>query len=44
MCKVTMNMVADCVREAERYGLTDEQFYLDFEDFINELSVRDHNN
>lgn len=31
------------VKEAEELGLTNEQFWINFEDEINELSVKDHN-
>lgn len=31
------------VKEAEELGLTNEQFWIDFEDELNELSVKDHN-
>lgn len=31
------------VKAAEIAKMTDEQFFIDFEDSINELSVKDHN-
>lgn len=30
------------VMEAEELGLTDEQFWIDFEDELNEISIKDH--
>ena len=31
------------IKEAEMLGLTNEQFWIDFEDELNELSIKDHN-
>lgn len=30
------------IKEAEYYQMTNEQFFIDFEDRINELSIKDH--
>lgn len=42
MCQVTLKLCLMCVEEAEKNNLTDEQFYLSFEDIINKASVKDH--
>lgn len=42
MCQVTLEMVKLTVEEAEKYKMTDEQYYLDFEDKLNAWSVKDH--
>lgn len=35
--------VAYIVEVAEKAGFTNEQFYIDWEDFLNKVSIRDHN-
>lgn len=42
MCQASLQMLMMTVIEAEKVGMTDEQFYLNFEDAVNELSVKDH--
>ena len=42
MCQVALHMATLAADEAERLKLTDEQFYINFEDALNILSVRDH--
>ena len=42
MCQASLQMLMMTVIEAEKAGMTDEQFYLNFEDTVNELSVKDH--
>lgn len=44
MCQASLEMVKLTVEEAEKYKMTDEQYYLDFEDELNALSVKDHSN
>ncbi len=43
MCQVTLKMVTAVVEEAERLNMCDKPFYLEFEDALNLLSVKDHN-
>lgn len=42
MCKATIQMAMLTVAEAERCDMVDKQFYIEFEDILNELSVKDH--
>lgn len=42
MCEATLQMLIMTVIEAEKAGLTDEQFYINFENSVNELSIKDH--
>lgn len=42
MCKVVIQMATSVVDEAERCNMTDEQFFIEFEDALNLLSVKDH--
>ena len=42
MCQAALHMATLAADEAERLNLTDEQFYINFEDALNILSVRDH--
>lgn len=42
MCNVVIKLLLQTVEEAEKSGLTNEQFYLAFEDIINAASVKDH--
>lgn len=44
MCQVTLKLVTQCIEEAEADNLTDEQFFINFEDCLNNLSCKDHNN
>lgn len=44
MCQATLKMATRCIEEAEKFNLTNEQFFLNFEDCLNLLSVKDHNN
>ena len=34
----------ELIEVTERLGYTNEQVFIDFEDELNELSIRDHNN
>lgn len=34
--------INEIVRVAEKAHLTDEQFYIDWEDYLNQISVKDH--
>lgn len=34
----------ELIEATERLGYTNEQAFIDFEDELNELSIRDHNN
>lgn len=38
-----MQRISKIVNIAENCKYTNEQFYLDFEDHMNQLSVKDHN-
>ena len=42
MCQIALHMATLAADEAEKLKLTDEQFYINFEDALNILSVRDH--
>lgn len=42
-CQTILYMAKNVVREVELAGMTDEQFFIDFEDELNELSIKDHN-
>lgn len=42
MCQVVIKLLLKTVEEAEKNNLTNEQFYLSFEDIINKASVKDH--
>lgn len=43
MCKVVLILATKAVDEVERCNLTNEQFFIQFEDALNLLSVKDHN-
>ena len=43
MCQVVIKLTLMTIEEAEKAGMTDEQFYLAFEDILNEASIKDHN-
>lgn len=42
MCNVVIKLLLQTVEEAEKSNLTNEQFYLSFENIINAASVKDH--
>ena len=42
ICQTLLKMVTQVVEEAERLKMTDEQFYINFEDALNILSCKDH--
>lgn len=42
MCQVALQLATRCVDEAEKYDMTNEQFYIAWEDALNTLSVKDH--
>lgn len=44
MCQVVIQLATQTVEMAEKLRLTDKQFYINFEDYINQLSVKDHTN
>ncbi len=43
MCQVVIKLMLATVEEAEKNGLTNEPFYISFEDILNKASVKDHN-
>lgn len=43
MCQVVIKLALMTVEEAEKSNLTNEQFYLAFEDILNKVSIKDHN-
>ena len=43
MCQASLQMLMMTVIEAEKANMIDEQFYIEFENAINQLSVKDHN-
>lgn len=42
MCQVALKLCLQCVDEAEKSNMTDEQFYLAWEDCLNKISIKDH--
>lgn len=44
MCQVTLKLATLTSEYAEEKNLTDTPFYLDFEDVLNCISVKDHSN
>lgn len=42
MCQCALKLALLASEEAEKSGLTDEQFYINFEDALNLISVKDH--
>lgn len=44
MCNVVLKLATQCMEEAEKYNLTDEQFYLAWETALSILSTKDHTN
>ena len=43
MCQASLQMLMMTVIEAEKSNMVNEQFYIQFENAINQLSVKDHN-
>ena len=43
MCQASLQMLMMTVIEAEKANMVNEQFYIQFENAINQLSVKDHN-
>lgn len=41
--KMLLQVLEIYIKEIESLKMTDEQFFIDFEDSINELSIKDHN-
>lgn len=41
MCQATIQMAMMTVTEAEKASMTNEQFYINFQDCLNQLSVKD---
>lgn len=42
MCQATIQMAMLTVAEAERCNMTDKQYFIEFENILNELSIKDH--
>lgn len=42
-CKTILYVTKKVINEIELAGMTNEQFFIDFEDELNELSIKDHN-
>ena len=42
MLQENMNNISLIVKLAEDAGLTNEQYYLDWEDYLNKISVMEH--
>ena len=42
-CQTALFMIKNIIREIELAEMTNEQFFIDFEDELNELSIKDHN-
>ena len=42
MCQIVLKMASQVVEEAERLKMTDEQFYINFEDALNISSCKAH--
>ena len=43
MCQASLQMLMMTVIEADKANMVNEQFYIEFENAINQLSVKDHN-
>ena len=43
MCQASLQMLMMTIIEAEKSNMVDKQFYIEFENAINQLSVKDHN-
>lgn len=41
-CQTILFMTRNIIREVELAGMTNEQFFINFEDELNELSIKDH--
>lgn len=42
-CQTILYITQNVIKEIENAGMTNEQFFIDFEDKLNELSIKDHN-
>lgn len=42
-CQMALMMVKSVIMQCEALKMTNEQFFIDFEDRLNELSIKDHN-
>lgn len=42
-CKTFILMLENLIKQVEYENMTNEQFFIDFEDKLNELSIKDHN-
>ena len=42
MCQIVLKMATQVVEAAENLKMTDEQFFINFEDALNILSCKDH--
>ena len=42
-CQTALMFVKSVIMQCEALKMTDEQFFIDFEDELNELSIKDHN-
>lgn len=42
-CQTVLYVTKNIIKQVEEAGMTNEQFFIDFEDELNELSVKDHN-
>lgn len=42
-CQTFILMLQNLIKQCEDANMTDEQFYIDFENKLNELSIKDHN-
>lgn len=43
MCQASLQMLMMTVIEAEKSNMVHEQFYIEFENAVNQLSIKDHN-
>lgn len=43
ICQASLQMLMMTVIEAEKSNMVNEQFYIEFENAVNQLSVKDHN-
>lgn len=43
LSKMLLEQVEWLIKECEENGLTDSQWYIEFEDNLNLLSIKDHN-
>lgn len=42
MCRASLYMTIKCMEEAEKCNMTNEQFFISWEDCINQISCKDH--